>query len=111
MRLQRFLRTLRWPTLSRARTEKGNASARKTPNQGACCPWSCTGTGEKMHKRVLLILTVVAGLLTSGWTQTVIRVGAFPNITHPQAMAGKANGWFERAMGPNVKIDWKSFNA
>src|SRR6266704_2041369 len=43
--------------------------------------------------------------------QTVIRVGAFPNITHPQAMVGKNNGWFEKAMGPQVKIDWKSFNA
>ena len=58
----------------------------------------------------------VAGLLlfaSSSWGfgQTVIRVGAFPNITHPQAMVGKANGWFEKAMGPNVKIDWKSFNA
>ena len=41
----------------------------------------------------------------------VIRVGAFPNITHPQAMVGKANGWFEKAMGSQVKIDWKSFNA
>jgi NitT/TauT family transport system substrate-binding protein len=41
----------------------------------------------------------------------VIRVGAFPNITHPQAMVGKANGWFDRAMGSQVKIDWKSFNA
>jgi len=26
-------------------------------------------------------------------------------------MVGKANGYFEKAMGPNVKIDWKSFNA
>jgi NitT/TauT family transport system substrate-binding protein len=41
----------------------------------------------------------------------VIRVGAFPNITHAQAMVGKANGWFEKGMGPNVKIDWKTFNA
>jgi NitT/TauT family transport system substrate-binding protein len=41
----------------------------------------------------------------------VIRVGAFPNITHPQAMVGKANGWFEKAMGSQVRIDWKSFNA
>ena len=41
----------------------------------------------------------------------VIRVGAFPNITHPQAMVGKANGWFEKAMGPGVKVEWKGFNA
>ena len=45
------------------------------------------------------------------WGQTVIRVGAFPNITHPQAMVGKNNGWFQKAMGPHVRIEWKSFNA
>ena len=44
--------------------------------------------------------------------QTVtIRVGAFPNITHAQAMVGKANGEFEKTMGPGVKIEWKTFNA
>jgi NitT/TauT family transport system substrate-binding protein len=42
---------------------------------------------------------------------TVIRVGAFPNITHAQPMIGKANSWFEKAMGPNVKVEWRSFNA
>jgi NitT/TauT family transport system substrate-binding protein len=42
---------------------------------------------------------------------TVIRVGAFPNVTHAQPMIGKANGWFEKAMGPDVKIEWHSFNA
>jgi sulfonate transport system substrate-binding protein len=53
-------------------------------------------------------------LSVSGWAQgnvTTIRVGAFPNITHAQAMVGKANGWFDKAMGPNVKIQWTSFNA
>jgi len=54
------------------------------------------------------LLVVPASLFGQG---TVIRVGAFPNITHPQAMVGKGNGWFEKAMGPNVKIDWKTFNA
>jgi NitT/TauT family transport system substrate-binding protein len=42
---------------------------------------------------------------------TTIRVGAFPNITHAQAMVGKANGWFDKAMGPSSKIQWTSFNA
>ena len=41
----------------------------------------------------------------------MVRVGAFPNITHPQAMVGKANGWFDKALGSSAKIDWKSFNA
>ena len=50
-------------------------------------------------------------LAASASAQTSIRVGAFPNITHPQAMVGKNNGWFEKAMGPRIKIEWKSFNA
>ncbi|MCU1297035.1 MAG: transporter, substrate-binding protein aliphatic sulfonate [Acidobacteriaceae bacterium] len=45
------------------------------------------------------------------FAQTVIRVGAFPNITHAQPMVGKANGWFDKALGSNVKIQWTSFNA
>jgi NitT/TauT family transport system substrate-binding protein len=44
-------------------------------------------------------------------TASTIRVGAFPNLTHPQAMVGKANGWFDKAMGPQVKVQWTSFNA
>jgi NitT/TauT family transport system substrate-binding protein len=54
---------------------------------------------------------VVVAISISAWGQTAIRVGAFPNITHPQAMVGKANGFFDKAMGPNVKIQWTSFNA
>jgi len=56
-----------------------------------------------------LIALPIAGAAQSG--PVTLRVGAFPNITHAQAMAGKANGWFEKAMGPGVKIDWKTFNA
>ena len=26
-------------------------------------------------------------------------------------MIGKANGWFEKAMGLDLRIDWKTFNA
>ena len=58
---------------------------------------------------VAVAIFVGCGSLASG--QSVIRVGAFPNITHPQAMVGKSSGWFENAMGPQVKIEWKSFNA
>ncbi len=73
-------------------------------------PWLCTATGGKMRKRFILVLGAVV-ISVSAWAQTVIRVGAFPNITHPQAMVGKANGWFEKQLGPNVKIEWTTFNA
>ena len=68
-----------------------------------------------MTRLLLRMLVVAFGFLlaavSEGSAQTVIRVGAFPNITHPQAMVGKANGWFDRALGSNVKIQWTSFNA
>jgi NitT/TauT family transport system substrate-binding protein len=55
---------------------------------------------------------LVSGLMAALQGQNlVVRVGSFPNITHPQAMIGKANGWFERALSPEAKIEWKTFNA
>jgi NitT/TauT family transport system substrate-binding protein len=44
-------------------------------------------------------------------SQVTVRVGAFPNITHAQAMVGKANGAFDKAVGSNTKVEWKTFNA
>ena len=61
----------------------------------------------KLLIRSLLVMLVSA----VSFGPVTVRVGAFPNITHPQAMVGKANGAFEKAMGSNVKLEWKSFNA
>ena len=58
--------------------------------------------------RLLLIWAAASASLQA---QVTVRVGAFPNITHAQAMVGKANGWFDKALSPNAKIEWKSFNA
>lgn len=64
-----------------------------------------------MRTLLASVLMLLASLAT--WAQAIvtIRVGAFPNITHPQAMVGKANGTFEKALGSNVRIEWKTFNA
>jgi NitT/TauT family transport system substrate-binding protein len=67
-----------------------------------------------VNKRLLVGFSFWLALVVSGWAQgaaNTIRVGAFPNITHAQAMIGKANGWFDKAMGPQVKVQWTSFNA
>ena len=76
---------------------------------------------KSMRKRVahltlrkltaVLFLAFVSVLSARAQGGTVIRVGAFPNITHAQAMVGKANGWFDKAMGQQVKVQWTSFNA
>jgi len=57
------------------------------------------------------ILVLLPAATSFGQPAATIRVGAFPNITHAQAMVGKANGWFAKAMGPNVQVHWTSFNA
>ena len=63
--------------------------------------------------KVFSLLAAVLLPLGSNWAvgETVVRVGAYPNITHSQAMVGKANGWFAKALGTNVKIEWTTFNA
>src|SRR6266480_652436 len=48
--------------------------------------------------------------------KTVIRFGHFPNITHAQgviahALARQGKGWFEQRLGPNVEIQWFTYNA
>jgi len=46
-----------------------------------------------------------------GHAQTIIRVGNFPNITHSQALVGRANGWFEKALRSSARVQWTTFNA
>ncbi len=64
-----------------------------------------------MIKKTQALAGLILASSLAGTAQIVVRVGAFPNITHAQAMVGKANGWFDKALGPNVKIQWTSFNA
>lgn len=41
----------------------------------------------------------------------MVRIGYFPNITHSQALIGIANGAFARALGSEIQIEPKVFNA
>jgi NitT/TauT family transport system substrate-binding protein len=54
--------------------------------------------------------------LATGQEKTAIRFGHFPNITHAQgviahALSRQGNGWFEKRLGPNVEIQWFTYNA
>jgi len=40
-----------------------------------------------------------------------LRLGYFPNVTHAPAMVGVESGRFKSALGPNVKLDLKTFNS
>ena len=69
-----------------------------------------------MMSRISKLTTLLMGALLcfaarDAQSQVTVRVGAFPNITHAQAMVGKANGTFDKALGSGTKIEWKTFNA
>lgn len=47
----------------------------------------------------------------SGLTSKRFALEPSPTSRMCRPWPGKANGWFDRAMGPQVKIQWTSFNA
>jgi len=61
-------------------------------------------------------LLVFFAQFASAEQKTVIRFGHFPNITHAQgviahALSRQGKGWFEERLGPNVEIQWFTYNA
>lgn len=60
---------------------------------------------------VLSLVSLVACSSQKGSKNVTTRVAFFPNITHSQALVGKAEGQFQKAFGEENKIEWKEFNA
>lgn len=66
---------------------------------------------------IALIGTVLLGTHNSGAEDKVtLRFGHFPNITHAQGLIAHAfsragKGWYEQRLGPNVEIQWFTYNA
>jgi NitT/TauT family transport system substrate-binding protein len=56
-----------------------------------------------------LLFVLVLAIIMPARAQ-VVRVGFFPNISHPQALVGQAQGAFEKGLG-GVRVEWKPFNA
>lgn len=65
---------------------------------------------------VILVALTLGVTVSSAAEKTILRVGYFPNITHAQGIIGSSSsragkGWFEQRLGPDVTIQWFSFNA
>lgn len=61
-------------------------------------------------------LILLAATVPMARGETKIRVGHFPNVTHMQAlvahaMSRRGDGWFEKRVGGEVKIEWFVYNA
>jgi NitT/TauT family transport system substrate-binding protein len=59
--------------------------------------------------RIILVLILAA--LSAQAEQITVRIGHFPNITHAQGVIAHATGWFEKKLGPDVKVQWYIYNA
>ena len=63
---------------------------------------------------LLALLLVACGSIPSNGTNggsVTVRLGYFPNLTHAVALVGVARGTFKTALGSNVNLDTKIFNA
>jgi NitT/TauT family transport system substrate-binding protein len=77
-------------------------------------PFSMRGSRLMMFLTVLALALAACGSNTapSGNSGTVtVHLGYFPNLTHAVAIVGVARGTFKQALGPNVALDTKTFNA
>jgi sulfonate transport system substrate-binding protein len=63
---------------------------------------------------LLLLFLVGCGSQTSNGSSggsVTVHLGYFPNLTHAVALLGVERGTFQNALGPNVKLEKKTFNA
>lgn len=70
---------------------------------------------RKLTAGLLIMIALVVSLTGCVGTKTAkentkVRVAYFPNITHAQALIGRAEGQFQQALG-DTPIEWKTFNA
>ena len=70
----------------------------------------------KITKTLAIILSLGLASFAQAADKVVIRFGHFPNITHAQgliahALSRQGKGWFEQRLGPNVEIQWFTYNA
>src|SRR5215471_4548345 len=70
----------------------------------------------KIRITAIIGILLLAAPCMPAQEKTTVRFGHFPNITHAQgviahALSRQGNGWFEKRLGPNVAIQWFTYNA
>src|SRR6266851_1234418 len=60
---------------------------------------------------LLLLASCGSQSPTTSSGQLIVRLGYFPNLTHAVALVGVERGTFQQALGSNVKLETKTFNA
>lgn len=72
-----------------------------------------------MRKLFLLLISLLTIISTGCSSETykeetkakAIRIGFFPNVTHPQALVGRCSDIFKSEINGDYSLEWKKFNA
>ena len=70
----------------------------------------------KIRITTIIGILLLSASLMPAQEKTTVPFGHFPNVTHAQgviahALSRQGNGWFEKRLGPNVAIQWFTYNA
>src|ERR1043166_5414730 len=71
----------------------------------------------KLRTTIAVFAALIFGTYNaSAEDKVTLRFGHFPNITHAQGLIAHAftregKGWFEQRLGPNVEVQWFTYNA
>lgn len=70
----------------------------------------------KISTVITTVLSLNLATLAHAGEKVTIRFGHFPNITHAQGviahgLSRQGKGWFEQRLGPDVEIQWFTYNA
>src|SRR5437879_6551484 len=60
---------------------------------------------------VLVSIAILGAYLASAPSESVLRLGYLPNVTHAQALYGVSTGAYQAALGTPFAVDARAFNA
>ena len=89
----------------------GDSAAPSAPTTTAVAAPTATTGSSTTSSATTVGITTAAASKPAGQLQGTLRLGFFPNLTHPQALVGIGNGTFAAALGSGVKFESIPFNA
>lgn len=68
-----------------------------------------------MRKRYVFFVVLITSFFLVSCSNSnnceKVKIACFPNLTHSQALVGMAEGKFQKSLGENYQVEWKTFNA
>jgi NitT/TauT family transport system substrate-binding protein len=66
---------------------------------------------QRLARSLLAIVSILGCSAGRAELPAAVRLGVFANVTHAPALVGLEQGWFAEALGPEVALETRIFNA